>query len=270
MKLKYYMRGIGIGIIFTVFVFTVIVIPNLEFEEITQLQESVTKQISDSKVSNLLGNSDKVSGDTREDISEKDTSGDVDDAYTGDVENTGDGGKENENPSITPEPTVVPTSTPTSEPTATPTPSPTPKPTATPTPSPTPRPTATPTPSPTPRPTATPTPSPTPRPTATPTPSPTPRPTATPAPKLSETGNSGKVSVADNADGTVSVTIKSGCTSEILSDALQKAGAVDSATDLNKYIVRNGYASRIQTGTFKIKKGSEYKDIASAVSSKKK
>nr|MCR4721205.1 hypothetical protein [Lachnospiraceae bacterium] len=59
MKLKYYMRGIGIGILFAVFVFTVIIIPNLEFEEITQLQESVNKQINDSKVSSLLGNAEK-------------------------------------------------------------------------------------------------------------------------------------------------------------------------------------------------------------------
>ena len=32
MKLKYYMRGIGVGIIFSIFIFRVIVIPNLKLE----------------------------------------------------------------------------------------------------------------------------------------------------------------------------------------------------------------------------------------------
>ncbi|MCR5521524.1 MAG: hypothetical protein K6F44_06400 [Lachnospiraceae bacterium] len=266
MKLKYYMRGVGIGILFTVFVFTVIVIPNLEFEELTELQESVNKQITGSKVSALLGNPEKTSAD-------------------GTAGTPGDNGGGTESAG---EPIMTPTPEPTDTPTPTPDPTPTPNPTATPLPTatPTPVPTVTPTPSPTvtPLPTATPTPVPTstPRPTATPTPrptaTPTPRPTATPTPRPTETptprpvdgGNSNKVSVSANSDGTFSVTIRVGCTSEILSDALAKAGAVDSSEDLNKYIVKNGYASRIQTGTFKINKGAEYKDIAAAVTSKKK
>lgn len=255
------MRGVGIGIIFTVFVFAVIIIPNLEFEEITQLQENVNKQLGESsKVSNLLGSADKAA--------ETSDTGTQDESVT--------------TPSPEPElsPTVGPTQEPTPEPTATPTPEPTPTPTPEPTSTLTPEPTATPlpTPTPTPVPTATPTPvptaTPTPKPTATPTPrptaTPTPKPTATPTPKPADNSGSGKVSVSDNGDGTVSVTIRSGCTSEILSDALQKVGVTDSAADLNKYIVKNGYASRIQTGTFKVKKGADHKDIAVAVSSKKK
>ncbi|MCR5431461.1 MAG: hypothetical protein K6E95_02775 [Lachnospiraceae bacterium] len=236
MKLKYYMRGVGLGIVFTVFIFTVIIIPNLEFDEITQLQESVNKQIGDSKVSSLLGNAGKTESDDNN-------------------------GPSNEN-DVTPDPVSTPTPNPTVTPTPNPTATPTPEPTATPTP----EPTATPTP----EPTATPTP----KPTATPTPkltvTPTPKPTATPTPKPKTNDSGSKASVSKNSDGSFSVTIKSGCTSEILSDALQKAGATDSATELNKYIVRNGYASRIQTGTFKIKKGADYKEIVSAVTSKKK
>ena len=275
MKLKYYMRGVGIGIIFTVFVFAVIIIPNLEFEEITQLQENVNKQLGESsKVSNLLGSADKTA--------------EASDTGTQDESVTTPSPEPELAPTVgptqepTPEPTATPTpeSTPTPEPTATPTPeptpTPTPEPTATPlpTPTPTPVPTATPTPAPTATPTPVPTATPTPRPTATPTPrptaTPTPKPTATPTPKPADNSGSGKVSVSDNGDGTVSVTIRSGCTSEILSDALQKAGVTDSAADLNKYIVKNGYASRIQTGTFKVKKGADHKVIAVAVSSKKK
>ncbi|MBQ6091878.1 MAG: hypothetical protein IJL07_11510 [Lachnospiraceae bacterium] len=275
MKLKYYMRGVGIGIIFTVFVFAVIIIPNLEFEEITQLQENVNKQLGESsKVSNLLGSADKAT--------------EASDTGTQDESVTTPSPEPELSPTVgptqepTPEPTATPTpeSTPTPEPTATPTPeptpTPTPEPTATPLPTstPTPVPTATPTPAPTATPTPVPTATPTPKPTATPTPrptaTPTPKPTATPTPKPADNSGSGKVSVSDNGDGTVSVTIRSGCTSEILSDALQKAGVTDSAADLNKYIVKNGYASRIQTGTFKVKKGADHKDIAVAVSSKKK
>ncbi len=237
MKLKYYMRGVGIGILFTVFVFTVIIIPNLEFDEITQLQENVNKQINESKVSALLGNSDRNSSVTPE-------------------QNDGNGDE------------IVPTSEPTATPTPKPTATPTPEPTATPTPKPTATPTPKPTATPTPKPTATPTPKPTATPTPKPTATPTPKPTATPAPKNAD--STSKVSVSVNSDGSFSVTIRGGCTSELLCDALQKAGATDSSAELNKYIVKNGYASRIQTGTFKIKKGADHKEIASAVTSKKK
>ncbi|MCR4721109.1 MAG: hypothetical protein K5655_05210 [Lachnospiraceae bacterium] len=257
MKLKYYMRGVGIGILFTVFVFTVIIIPNLEFEEITQLQESVNKQINESKVSGLLGNTDKTTADINPEEPEKEKT--TDPALT-------------PTPDPTATPTPDPTATPTPDPTATPTPdltaTPTPDPTATPTPDPTATPAPKPTATPTPKPTATPTPKPAATPTPRPTATPTPKPTATPVPN--QTGSSGKVSVKDNGDGTVSVTIRSGCTSEILSDALEKAGVTDSSSGLNKYIVKNGYASKIQTGTFTVKKGSSYKDITTSVSSKKK
>ena len=300
MKLKYYMRGVGIGIIFTVFVFAVIIIPNLEFEEITQLQENVNKQLGESKVSTLLGSGEKTSetSDTDTAPAGKDTSStDPEQATEPEQEQMTTPEPEQDqvttqkpdqepadDPAATPEPTATPTpeptATPTPEPTPTPAPTvtPTPAPTATPTPAPTatptPKPTATPTLAPTATPTPAPTATPTPKPTATPTPkptaTPTPKPTATPTPKSTDSQGSGKVSVSDNGDGTVSVTIRSGCTSEILSDALEKAGVTGSAADLNKYIVKNGYASRIQTGTFKIKKGSDHKDIAVAVSSKKK
>jgi peptidoglycan/xylan/chitin deacetylase (PgdA/CDA1 family) len=90
--------------------------------------------------------------------------------------------------SITPTPTIKPTSTPTPKPTVTPTPkltsTPTPKPTSTPTP----KPTATPTPKPTATPTPTNTPTPTPTNTPTPTPTNTPTPTPTPIPTYTITG----------------------------------------------------------------------------------
>jgi hypothetical protein len=292
MKLKYYMRGVGIGIIFTVFVFSVIIIPNLEFEEITQLQENVNKQLGESKVSVLLGSGEKTSAasDTDTARTDKDTSSTDREQVTepeqeqmttpepeqDQVTTQKPDQEPADDPAATPEPTATPTPepTPTPAPTATPTPAPTSTPTPAPTATPTPKPTATPTPKPTATPTPKPTATPTPKPTATPTPkptaTPTPKPTATPTPKSTDSQGGGKVSVSDNGDGTVSVTIRSGCTSEILSDALEKAGVTGSAADLNKYIVRNGYASRIQTGTFKIKKGSDHKDIAVAVSSKKK
>ncbi len=270
MKLKYYMRGVGIGIIFTVFVFSVIIIPNLEFEEITQLQENVNKQLGESKVSVLLGSGEKTSAasDTDTARTDKDTSSTDREQVTEPEQEQMTTPEPEQEPADDPAATPEPTATPTPEPT--PTPTPTPAPTATPTPKPTSTPTPAPTATPTPKPTATPTPKPTATPTPKPTATPTPKPTATPTPKSTDSQGGGKVSVSDNGDGTVSVTIRSGCTSEILSDALEKAGVTGSAADLNKYIVRNGYASRIQTGTFKIKKGSDHKDIAVAVSSKKK
>ena len=111
-------------------------------------------------------------------------------------------------------------------------------------------------------PTATPTPTVTPTPTSTPTPTLTPVPTVTPTP--------GPTPIAEiNEDGSIKVTITKGMTSEKFSSNLEKLGIVDDWKALNNYIVRNGYALRIQIGTFTLKKGMSYAQIVSIVASKK-
>ena len=57
-------------------------------------------------------------------------------------------------------------------------------------------------------------------------------------------------------------TIVSGMDSVAVSILLERAGIISNATDFDKYLVSNGYAERIRVGTFKIKEGSSFSDIA--------
>lgn len=43
---------------------------------------------------------------------------------------------------------------------------------------------------------------------------------------------------------------------------LESAGAIDNAEDFDRYLIENGYSSRIKVGNFKIKDGCTYQDIA--------
>ena len=67
-------------------------------------------------------------------------------------------------------------------------------------------------------------------------------------------------------DKTVSVTVAKGTTSEQFAQAIEKAGLVDNWNDFNKYLISSGYAYQLQYGTFKLKKGMSYKEIAAACS----
>ncbi|MCR5727287.1 MAG: hypothetical protein K6G24_07465, partial [Lachnospiraceae bacterium] len=102
MKLKYYMRGIGVGIIFSIFIFRVIVIPNLKLENKIENNTNTETNQDDTQAGKLVGqnNTQPTSAD--------------------DVTGTATP-KATEEPTITPEATDEPTEAPevTDEPTAT-------------------------------------------------------------------------------------------------------------------------------------------------------
>ena len=254
MKLKYYMRGVGTGIIFSLFVFLVIIIPNVRLEERMKGTSTAANASETGKLDGILGG-DKEPDKNSSGQGTLPTGNDVTPVLTTSP-------SDEVTPTPTPESTATPTPTP--EPTATPTP--TPEPTATPTP--TPEPTATPTP--TPKPTATPTP--TPKPTATPTPTPVPTATPTPTlvPTLSPTGTPTPIVEINEETGEVKFTITKGMTSEKLSSNLEKLGIVDDWKELNTYIIRHGYAFKIQIGTFTFKPGMSYDEITRIVTGRKK
>ncbi len=156
MKLKYYMRGVGLGIIFATAIFLVIIIPR----EKDKIEKEVRAEI-------------KASSESKEpetDLSKILNPDEEGESVTSEPEG-----------SVTPEgPTDPPTKAPTEEPTKAPTEAPTPTPTEKPTPTPTKEPTPTPTEAPTPTPTEAPTP--------TPTKAPTPTPTKTPTPEGGDSG----------------------------------------------------------------------------------
>lgn len=63
----------------------------------------------------------------------------------------------------------------------------------------------------------------------------------------------------------VKVTIAGGDSSDDVGSKLEKAGVVSSGSDFNHYLEQNGYDRTIHTGTFSIKKGSSFSDIAKKI-----
>ncbi len=238
MKLRYYLRGLGIGM--------------LVAAAVLMISGSTGGKMSDEEIKKRASELGMV---------EKDTSV---------LAEAGQPEKEDGTAAAEPTPEATATPQPTAEPTATPSPAETPVPTGTPTPTATstPKSTATPTPTvtPTPKPTATPTP----KPTATPTPRPTatPKPTATPsgngvAQRAEEVGQRGK-EVGENAkpETIVTLTIRSGDSSYTVAKRAEEIGLVESAEDFDNYLCQNGYDNRICTGSYEISTRATMAEIA--------
>lgn len=92
----------------------------------------------------------------------------------------------------------------------------------------------------------------------------------------SESGNSENKKITSNPNGNVvvktentqmnnskvSFSIVAGMSSEKVSASLKALGLIDDSVAFNKYLVNNGYASRIRIGTFELQKGQSYAEIA--------
>lgn len=63
------------------------------------------------------------------------------------------------------------------------------------------------------------------------------------------------------AEQEISFTVSAGESSDTVAFNLYKAGIIDDATAFNRYMVKNGYDSRLRAGTFQIKTGSSYDDV---------
>ncbi|MFW5629786.1 MAG: hypothetical protein ACOCNB_03250 [Acetivibrio ethanolgignens] len=63
----------------------------------------------------------------------------------------------------------------------------------------------------------------------------------------------------------VTVTIKGGMWSKDVAKAMEAAGLVSSAEKFDEYLCDNGYASFISVGTFKIKVGADFREIAEKI-----
>ena len=72
----------------------------------------------------------------------------------------------------------------------------------------------------------------------------------------------------DNAEY-VTLNITSGMSSNKVADELQKSGVVESGYDLNMYLYNNGYENKIRVGTYSIRKGSSYQEIAEAITTRR-
>lgn len=83
--------------------------------------------------------------------------------------------------------------------------------------------------------------------------------------KANSTGDS-----TENApSGLISVTVSPGQNSAKVAENFYRAGLVDDPIGFNDYLEQNGYDARIRPGTYNIAAGSDYAKIANAIASKK-
>ena len=229
MKRKYYMRGLGIGVIVTAILFT------LAFPK-NKAEMTEAEIIAKAKELGYVKKSEGITPDDINKIKEQEGIGIT--------------------PENTPDDTVTPEATP--EPTGTPGPTPSPVPTPdAPTPPEEPDKPATPE-----RPTNVPTKEVlpdtlTPKPTATPTEVPTKVPTPTIGPTKTPTKQPTKAP----ATGVITVKVERGMTATKVARLLEAAGAVDSATEFASYLRENNLADEINIGTFSIPAGATYEEI---------
>ena len=64
----------------------------------------------------------------------------------------------------------------------------------------------------------------------------------------------------------VEITIGRGSASDTVCQQLQDAGMIEDAAEFDKYLIDNGYASRIRVGTHILSKGMDFHAIAEAIS----
>ena len=62
--------------------------------------------------------------------------------------------------------------------------------------------------------------------------------------------------------GKINFSITAGMSSEKVAASLKNLGLIDNSTEFNKYLVNNGYASKIKVGTFELQTGWSYSQIA--------
>lgn len=60
----------------------------------------------------------------------------------------------------------------------------------------------------------------------------------------------------------VEITISKGMWSDIIAQLIEDAGLIEDAEDFNDFLTDNGYASYISVGTYEIKMGADYSEIA--------
>lgn len=63
----------------------------------------------------------------------------------------------------------------------------------------------------------------------------------------------------------VKINIQEGMNTSDVSKQLEQAGIIDSASKFNQYLIKNDYHKRVQIGTFEVKKGMSYYEIAEAL-----
>lgn len=89
---------------------------------------------------------------------------------------------------------------------------------------------------------------------------------ATESSTVQESSSSDTQTVEKTQDTTVvTITIKGGDSSYTVSKAMAAAGAVEDAVDFDNYLCNYGYSRSIRTGTYEIRTGMTYEEIAKLI-----
>jgi len=80
--------------------------------------------------------------------------------------------------------------------------------------------------------------------------------------KSTEKTNYQTATTSDTSSASCTLAIKSGMYSEEVSRILASNGIVDSSSKFNSYLIKNGYSDRISVGTYTLKQGMTYAEIA--------
>lgn len=236
MKLKFYLRGLGVGILFSVLIFSFVVIPKIEDSYTAKIEELEAELDSQNTIDISAIKATGTPSPTPTPITTPEPTPTITSAESVSLHST-----LSPSPTFSPTPTPVNTLVPTNTPVPTKTPTPTVKPTFTPTPI------------------IKPTVTPSPTVKLTVTPSPTVKPASTPEPTATVTP------VPTVTQEVVSIEIEKGMSSNKVAKIIYEKGLVDSASAFNKYLVDNGYSKKVRIGTFKITVGADYKEIADII-----
>lgn len=79
--------------------------------------------------------------------------------------------------------------------------------------------------------------------------------------KTTDAGNGGSKDRKEET-GKITFSIATGMSSEKVAASLKSLGLIDNGAEFNKYLVNNGYADKIKVGTFELRIGQSYAEIA--------
>ena len=82
---------------------------------------------------------------------------------------------------------------------------------------------------------------------------------------VTDAGQSGDVETVPDGNSYAVLVVERGNSSDVVARRLESLGVITDPVDFDKYLVANGYASRISVGTFQIPYGSDYDYIARAI-----
>lgn len=229
MKLKYYLRGLGIGMLVTAIIFITVIIPKKKNMSDDEIKEAAVKLGMMEKEQPESDNRDKLGSptpypdkaadtpQTNNDPTSETTSVPVPAATEEPAPPEGTKTADETVHSVTEEPSETGKTTPSATPTSTPTPTPLPT-----------------------------------------------EPAATKAPDPTK----GAVNEDENGTKTVEIEVYRKMTSEQLSATLYENGLVDDAASFNSYLMTNRYASAIKMGTYSVEFGLTYKELAKLFTSR--